>query len=172
MARFGRAAGKRPGAFPRTPFAASVRKISAYIDFLISRGLRSAAAAELRRPLTSRPYCSGALGFLLFALQKENLARLLRARGLPARNDRVWADTASGCYRPLRASASEKILKNLKASTKPRLCFTRSLRSRGSGSSFLPRDWRCESLPPPLRDRKPTTDNRQPFHLSSLIIHH
>jgi len=33
MARFGRAAGKRPGAFPRTPFAAPVRNASAYIAF-------------------------------------------------------------------------------------------------------------------------------------------
>jgi hypothetical protein len=66
-------------ASPRTPFAASVRKISACTAFFISRGLRSAAAAELRQPLHSRPYCSGALGFLLFALQKENLARPLLA---------------------------------------------------------------------------------------------
>ena len=40
-----RPAGKRPCAIVRAPFAAPARKMSAYIAFFSSRGLRSAAAA-------------------------------------------------------------------------------------------------------------------------------
>jgi len=50
VARLRRAAGKRPGAFPRAPFAAPVRKISAYIVFTFARpafiGRRRVAAAD------------------------------------------------------------------------------------------------------------------------------
>ena len=51
----------------------------------------------MRQPLNSRPYCSGALGFL-FDRQKESLARPLRARGRPARIQRVWAAEVSGYF--------------------------------------------------------------------------
>ena len=54
--------GKRPCAFPRPPFAASVKKIYLMGAILNNDGLRSASAAELRRTLHSRPQCSGALG--------------------------------------------------------------------------------------------------------------
>ena len=57
-----RPTGKRPCAFPRTSFAASVKKICLIGAILNNDGLRSAAAAELRQPLHSRPQCSGALG--------------------------------------------------------------------------------------------------------------
>ena len=59
-----RPAGKRPGAFPRPPFAAPVRKISAYIAFYITAACVQRPQKSLRQPLHSRPYCSGALGFL------------------------------------------------------------------------------------------------------------
>ena len=59
-----RPAGKRPCAFPRTPFAASVRKISAYMAFYIYAACVQPPPYEIRQRLYSRPYCSGALGFL------------------------------------------------------------------------------------------------------------
>ena len=72
----------------------------------------SAPAAELRQPPTSRPYCSGALGFLPPSRHagsgKASLAPCLsrrspqgeggRARRRPPRNDRVWAADVRGCF--------------------------------------------------------------------------
>jgi len=66
--------------------------------FFDLRGLRSATTALLRRPLHSRPYCSGALG-IHFDRQNECLARPLRARRRPPRTDRVRADTACGTFK-------------------------------------------------------------------------
>ena len=35
---------------------------------------------------------------------------------------------------------------------------------------LLPRDGRCELLPPPLRDRKPETLNRKPYFGSAMML--
>ena len=57
-----RPAGKRPCAFPRPLLRRPRKRFTSSALFLNNDGLRSAAAAELRQPLHSRPQCSGALG--------------------------------------------------------------------------------------------------------------
>ena len=101
-----RPAGKRPGAFPRTPFAAPVRKINAYIAFFNSRGLRSVVAVWHTATASLAALMLGCTRLFVPSPPRrlgESLARPLRARGRPARNHRVWAAEVCGCYHRVRA---------------------------------------------------------------------
>ena len=103
-----RPAGKRPGAFPRPPFAASARKINVYIAFLHFGDLRSAAAVRDTATASLAALMLGCTRLFVPSPPRrlgESLARPLRARGLPARTDRVRAADGLGCYHRVRVQA-------------------------------------------------------------------
>ena len=150
-----RPAGKSPGAFPRPPFSASTRNASAYIVFYIT-------AACVKLPLQT---CSGNFTRGLNARvhsafcpraatpARGSLARPLRARGLPARTDRVWAADVCGCYKPGPRSGA------CGNSRFPQISVSSvSIRFHPFGSAV----YFCRRL----------AYASAPFHLSSLIIHH
>ena len=68
--------------------------------------LRSGASVRLRR---THPCANCKFILLAPCLSCRSLGEGGRARGRPARNYRVWADTACGCYIPFRVLAPAKI---------------------------------------------------------------